>query len=220
LSDSNPEAHNSKGLILYELKNFDQAAAEYHLAINIDPAFTEAYNNRGNAFKSQRKYDLALADYDKAINLDANFSDAHFNKGSALHQAGKLDAAILSFDEAIKINPNDAEAFFSRGVILNEQKRLDGLDSYRKALSINSNLSWLTGAILHGNMILAMWDGFREKLANLEKKVTEGEKASLNFILVGVTDSAELQRQASVTWSKEFPINNSLGPLKSHPPKV
>ena len=219
LSDSNPEAHNSKGLILYELKNFDQAAAEYHLAINIDPAFTEAYNNRGNAFKSQRKYDLALADYDKAINLDAHFSDAHFNKGSALHQAGKLDAAILSFDEAIKINPNDAEAFFSRGVILNEQKRLDGLDSYRKALSINSNLSWLTGAILHGNMILAMWDGFREKLANLEKKVAEGEKASLNFILVGVTDSAELQRQASVTWSKEFPANNSLGPLKSHPPK-
>ena len=220
LSDSNPEAHNSKGLILFELKNFDQAAKEYNIAISIDPAFTEAYSNRGNAFKSQRKYDLAIADYDKAINLDANFSDAHFNRGIALHQSGKLDAAILSFDEAIKINPNDAEAFFSRGVILNEQKRLDGLESYRKALSINSNLPWLTGAIMYGNMLSSIWDGFHDKLADLEQKVSSGAKASLNFILVGLTESAELQKQASVTWSKEFPPNNFLGPLKSHSPKA
>ena len=220
LSGSNPEAHNSKGLILFELKSFDHAVNEFETAIDLDPHFIEALNNRGNAYKAQRKYDLALADYDQAIQLDANFSDAHFNKGDALHQTKKFEAAISCFDEAIKINPNDAEAYFSRGVILNEQQRLEGLNSYRKALSINANLPWLTGAILHGNMLLGMWDGYRDKLSDLERKVAEGDKASLNFILVGLTDSAELQRQASVTWSKEFPPNTSLGPLKVQPAKA
>jgi predicted O-linked N-acetylglucosamine transferase (SPINDLY family) len=219
LCQSNPEAHNSKGLIFFEMRNFEQSVQEYDIAISLDPLFTEAFSNRGNAYKSQRKFDQAIADYDKSIDLDAKFSDAYFNKGNALHQYRKLDAAILCFDEAIKINPNDAESYFSRGVILNEQKRLEGLASYRAALSINSNLSWLSGAVLHGNMILCIWDGFHEKLKDLEQKISDGAKASLNFILVGLTDSAEIQKQVSETWSKEFPINNSLGPIKKQTAK-
>ena len=219
LSGASPEAYNSKGLILFELKIFDQAVKNFDIAINLNPKFTEAYNNRGNAYKLQHKYDLAFNDFERAINLDSNFSDAHFNKGDALYKTKRLDAAILCFDEAIRINPNDAEAFFRRGVILNEQKRLDGLDSYRKALSINSNLPWLTGAIMYGNMLLGKWDDFHDKLSDLERKVTEGAKATLNFILVGLTESAEIQRKASVTWSKEFPPNDSLGPIKKQPTK-
>jgi predicted O-linked N-acetylglucosamine transferase (SPINDLY family) len=220
LSGSNPEAHNSKGLILFELRHFDAAVKEYDIAISIDHYFTEAHNNRGNAFKLQRKYDLALADYDKAIQLDANFSDAHFNKGDALHHAKKFDKAILSFDNAIKINPNDAEAYFKRGIILNQQKLFSGLDNYRKALSINAQLPWLNGAILHSNMVNCVWDDFIDKTMELERKIKSGEKASFNFYVLGLTESAELQMKASETWSTEFPINNSLGPIKSHPAKA
>ena len=219
LSGSNPEAHNSKGLVLFELRNFDEAVKEYDIAISIDHFFTEAHNNRGNAFKSQRKYDLALADYDKAIQLDANFSDAHFNKGDALHQVKKFDEAIVSLDNAIKINSNDAEAYFQRGIILNQQKLFSGLDNYRKALSINAQLPWLNGAILHTNMVNCVWDDFTAKTLELERKIKSDEKASFNFYVLGLTDSAELQMKASKTWSTEFPINQSLGPIKSNPSK-
>jgi predicted O-linked N-acetylglucosamine transferase (SPINDLY family) len=163
---------------------------------------------------------LALADYDKAIQLDAKFSDAHFNKGDALHHAKKFDEAIVSFDNAIKINPNDAEAYFNRGIILNQQKLFSGLDNYRKALSINAQLPWLNGAILHTNMVSCVWDDFSAKTLELERKIKTGEKASFNFYVLGLTDSAELQMKASETWSTEFPINNSLGPIKSHPAKA
>jgi predicted O-linked N-acetylglucosamine transferase (SPINDLY family) len=72
---------------------------------------------------------------------------------------------------------------------------------------------------MHGNMLLCKWDEFKLRFSDLEQKIKSGAKSSLNFILVGLTDSAELQLKASQTWSKEFPQNDSLGPIKKTEPK-
>ena len=69
----------------YQLENrLNQAIADYHEALRIQPNFPDALNNLGLALATQGKYDEAVARYNEALRARPDFPDAHNNLGSAL----------------------------------------------------------------------------------------------------------------------------------------
>lgn len=80
LSDKNTEAHFHLGTTYEQVRNFEQAVAEYQVTLELDDQFGPAYNNLG------RLYLVAYKDPDSALLLLQN--------GLAL-VSGELDQAVL-----------------------------------------------------------------------------------------------------------------------------
>ena len=59
-------AHNNKGRCLFDRARYDEAVAEFDLAIELEPQFAAAYYNRGRVHKAkgnvlQAEEDMATA---------------------------------------------------------------------------------------------------------------------------------------------------------------
>jgi predicted O-linked N-acetylglucosamine transferase (SPINDLY family) len=78
------EAHSNRGMVLQELKRFDEALASYDRAITLKPDYAEVYSNRGNTLLELRRFDEAIIDFDKALSIDQTlkrvFGDRLFAK--------------------------------------------------------------------------------------------------------------------------------------------
>lgn len=110
-SDNEPTIHNSLGLALQYLGNYEEAFFHYKKALAIKPDFAEAFNNMGNALQDLSKLDEALAQYQKALQIKPDFAEAHNNIGNALKELGKSEEALLHYKKALEIRPDYAGAF-------------------------------------------------------------------------------------------------------------
>ena len=65
---------------------YDQAIADYNMAIELKPDYAQAYVNRGNAYRDKGVIDRAIADYSKAIELKPDYAQAYYNRGGAYNK--------------------------------------------------------------------------------------------------------------------------------------
>lgn len=98
---------------LYKQQQYEQAAAEYKKAIEIDPANTTAKFNLASALAKQGKPDEAVKAFTQ-IAGDANEaafkSKNYYNKGAVLSQQKKLEESIEAYKNALRQNSADKEA--------------------------------------------------------------------------------------------------------------
>jgi tetratricopeptide (TPR) repeat protein len=97
---------------------FDQALADFHQAIRLDPGCAQAYLNRGIAWKAVGEYGKAIADFTEAIDLDPKLTVAFVNRGLTVQAREDYDQALSDFEEAIKLDPYDARGYDGRAWIL------------------------------------------------------------------------------------------------------
>jgi len=134
------DALHLSGVVLFQLRRFDDAEVFYSQAIRINSNFAPLHSNRGNTLKELKRFDEALASYDEAISIRSDFAEAFNNRGNALKELKRFNDALGSYEQAISINLNYAEAFNNRGIALHELKRFDeALESYDQAISIKSD---------------------------------------------------------------------------------
>lgn len=98
---------------LYKQQQYEQAAAEYKKAIEIDPANTTAKFNLANALSKQGKQDEAVKSFTQIAgdSNEAGFkSKNYYNKGAILSQQKKLEESIEAYKNALRNNPADKEA--------------------------------------------------------------------------------------------------------------
>jgi hypothetical protein len=72
------------GIACHDLDRFDEAAAAYQRAIQIQPKFPIAYNNLGNTLRMQKRLAESLRCFDEALRQQPGYVNAHKNKGTAL----------------------------------------------------------------------------------------------------------------------------------------
>ena len=61
------DAHDYRGN-LYERKGlYDEAIADFTMAISLNPGLERAYQNRGDDYLRKALYDLAIADFSKVL---------------------------------------------------------------------------------------------------------------------------------------------------------
>ena len=92
--------------------NFDEAAAAYRRALEIDPYLVPALINLANIHYSGDEIAEAQALYERAIGLESDFFEAHFNLGNIYHDLGRFPEAQSCYREALRLNPFYADTHF------------------------------------------------------------------------------------------------------------
>jgi tetratricopeptide (TPR) repeat protein len=120
LDDGNPE-------------NFDEAAAAYRRALEIDPYLVPALINLANIHYSRDEIAEAQALYERAIALDPDVFEAHFNLGNIFHDLGRYREAQACYRNALKLNPTYADAHFYLAVTLEKNGQSHDARAHWKA---------------------------------------------------------------------------------------
>ena len=122
---SEAEQHYNAGVENSEAGRWNEAKAEYDVAIDLDPDFTIAYVNRSGAHYSLGNCDGALADADRAIDLDPEFAHAYSARAAADLCLSRLSVAIDDATTAIDLEPSDvnvlAGAYLIRSSALSDR---------------------------------------------------------------------------------------------------
>ena len=98
--------------------NFDEAAAAYRRALEIDPYMVPALINLANIHYARDEIAEAQALYERAIALENDVFEAHFNLGNIFHDLGRYLEAQACYRDTLALNPAFADAHFYLAVTL------------------------------------------------------------------------------------------------------
>jgi Flp pilus assembly protein TadD len=93
------QTHNGLGYVLSRQGRTDEAVAEFHKAIEVDPKFTPAYNNLANALSQQGKLEEAAQYYERSL-AEKPTAAVYNALGIVLRKLGKTDEAADQFAKA------------------------------------------------------------------------------------------------------------------------
>jgi tetratricopeptide (TPR) repeat protein len=129
--------HVCLGAALYTTGRYDEAAKEYQLAAQLDPANPRPLIEFGHTLEVAKKYDETLSQYRKAADLDPNLADARANAGRVLLQKKAFAEAATELKRAEELDPAAWESHDLRGQALEGSgDRNAAIAEYREALSL------------------------------------------------------------------------------------
>lgn len=108
-------AHNRRGELMAERGESEEAAAEFEIAVKLDPNRWRALHNRGVSRALSGDFQAGVADVEKALELQPDYANAWYNLGEMRFELGLIEESIEAYDRALKLKPDDADAFNSRG---------------------------------------------------------------------------------------------------------
>jgi Tfp pilus assembly protein PilF len=103
------EAHTFRGWAYWHMRRVDDALAECHKAIGVDPDFGNPYNDIGAYLIEKGQLDEAIAWFEKAKQAP-RYEPRHFpfmNLGRVYAAKRLLRKAIEEFEEALRIEPDE-----------------------------------------------------------------------------------------------------------------
>jgi len=101
---------NLKGLLLAELRQFDESKKIYLKALKLEPNLAEIHNNLGLLYLKMKKLDDAVVSFQEAVKKNINYATAYVNLGNALIELEKFDDAIKAYEHALEIDPSNRAA--------------------------------------------------------------------------------------------------------------
>lgn len=116
--NGNFEALNARGVVYYELKEFQNALLDYEQALKVKPDYYRPYYNRAMLKVAQNDTEGALKDYAEAIRLEDKNAELFVNRGQLLAAMGQMDGALNDFDKAIVLDSKNALAYYNKGNIV------------------------------------------------------------------------------------------------------
>src|SRR6266571_5856784 len=99
------QVHNNLAVVYSERKDYDAAAREYELALDLDPRLPAALYNWGNDLLRQGSYRQAVHRFSKSLRLYPTDVWALNNRGLAYLKVGKSEKARKDLQAAISIDP-------------------------------------------------------------------------------------------------------------------
>ena len=213
------EAHSNRGIAINDLGRPEEALISLDRAIALKPIFAIAHNNRGTVLKNLNRLEDALASYDRAIELKPDFAEAYNNRGSVFYNRMKFDEALVNYSRAIGLKPDFAEAYNNQGAALCDLNRLeDALIAYDLAIRFAPDHELFYGSRFDIKLKLCDWRDYAEYLRHLEEKIKSGKNVSLPFIVLALSVSPVLQKQAAENFVQEkFPANKILPIINQYP---
>ena len=105
---------NNRARVHAALGHFDDALADYAVAIAEDPNHAEHYLERGNILRRLGRYDEAAADYETAIRLSPPFAEIYYNRADLRHGLGDRAGALADFGYVLELDPALVDAYVNR----------------------------------------------------------------------------------------------------------
>ena len=102
------EAYTFLGWTYSFMGKYDEAIAECHKAIQVDPDFGNPYNDIGAYLIEKGRFDEAIAWLEKATHAKRydSYCFPHYNLGRIWEIKGDWDQAIQCYENALKSNPD------------------------------------------------------------------------------------------------------------------
>ena len=114
-----------RGCTNLDLGRYDDAIADFSLAIDADGTYAKSYLSRGMAYSRKNEYSKAIEDYSKALALNMGNAEIYFSRGSAYQSNHNSEKAIEDYSKAIALRPDFGEAYYNRGVAYKEIGQLE-----------------------------------------------------------------------------------------------
>ncbi len=107
-----PEAFTFRGWAHSHSKDYEEAIADCHRAIDLDPEFGNPYNDIGAYYLEQGELDDAVPWLRMALKAQRyeSYCFPHFNLGRVYEQRGDLETALQHYRSALDENPRYAMA--------------------------------------------------------------------------------------------------------------
>lgn len=106
----NPLPHIALAAGYIHAGDYDNAAAEYQIAIALHPNSAAELLGLATAYLFEDQTARALPILKNVVDLDPNNAEAHNTYGAALHKDHQWDAAAEQFLIVLRLNPNDDRA--------------------------------------------------------------------------------------------------------------
>lgn len=212
-------AHYNLGQIFAAMKRFDSALASFDAALALKLDHAEVHNFRGQMLYHLRRFEEAVMAYDCALALKSGVAEFHNNRAAALAALKYLPTAVEGYDRAIALKPNYVAAYVNRGHTLVDLNRFeDAVLSYDAALKLKPDFAFLRGARLHARMRACAWAGLDADLADLKRRIAQGESVVSPWLALVLYDDPLLHRRAAEIWSQTFksPDISSLPKYSRH----
>ena len=96
----------NRGIIRYDMGDFNGALDDFNNALNYDPALGDAYLNQALVFVAQKRTPEALAAINQGIALGAaNLQIAYYARAVIEDDAGRYAQAYRNYRQALRIKP-------------------------------------------------------------------------------------------------------------------
>jgi len=118
-------AHNDLGVAFAQEGRWPDAIHQYHLALQIKPAYPEALKNIAVALEHQGQLDKAAECYERALQERPSFVAARNGLGLVYQKQGRHDLARQQFQLAIQVAPEHPDAHFNLALELEDEGQLE-----------------------------------------------------------------------------------------------
>lgn len=117
-AELDPEKHqlhrsvllNNRAKVLVALGRVEEALADLHAVIEVDPNYPDYYFDRADVWRRLGEPEHALADYAKAMTLTAPFLELHYNRADLRAELGDLEGAIADLSYVVELEPDQLDA--------------------------------------------------------------------------------------------------------------
>ncbi|EPQ54226.1 TPR-like protein, partial [Gloeophyllum trabeum ATCC 11539] len=112
ICDSDPLTLNERGIVMFNLGNYEEAVTLFSRAIELaggtqsaQETWLSTYINLGTSYRKLKRYEEASTAYENAIRVDSRSAAAFSFLGLTQHLLGDMDQAIVRYHEALSIDP-------------------------------------------------------------------------------------------------------------------
>jgi serine/threonine protein kinase len=99
--------HRILGLLIYNTGSYDQAAAEFQRAIELEPNTSDAYRRLGRAFEKNGQIDKGLEAYRRAVDIEPGYYRNLQALGGFWFERGDYNEAVRHFERAVELAPGE-----------------------------------------------------------------------------------------------------------------
>ncbi|MGD9643740.1 MAG: kelch repeat-containing protein [Elusimicrobiales bacterium] len=150
---------------------FDKAAAEFELALKIDPEYEKATADLGRLAARGGDYDAAIARYRESVQKKVDFFEGLHNLGLAYFNKGDFKNAVLALEKAAAARPGDLEARNNLAAAYAYSGRLD------KAIELSAAILKAAPGMVKTRKNLALFRAAADQAAQAEALAAAGAVA-------------------------------------------
>ncbi len=125
--------HYQQALEYHEQELPDQAVAELHQAIKLDPKYAEAHYELGVLYHQAEDHNNAVRELKEAIKINPDYAEAHFRLGIVYQILRGYSQAVTEYEEVQRINPDFPRIHTAMGNVYYER----GLRAWGAAIKLD-----------------------------------------------------------------------------------
>lgn len=201
------DALNNLGVALLARHRYEDALKAHDAAVSAGDPSSHTHMNRGLALTALRRWDEALAAFHACLAQGGPSASVHNHIGMVQTYRGRHEEARASYLRALAIEPDFQHALGNLGTTLNLLNRKEeAIPVFERLVRVAPEHDNAIGFLLGARMHACDWAGRDDLMRLAEAAILAGRQAVVPFVLLGISDSPELQWRCSRAYQQaKFP---------------